>query len=176
MEITLKFNDIEEFFHQLPRFGALMNFSGQFVNIQKSPDDKPNVTLGDTELPEIEHPGPGVTRVHATASAPAVETGKKVEAALNAARAVADTGYAPEPELAAPEPEPPEPELAAPEPEEPPATAEDIRTLLGSLILAGRRDDVKTILRSFGTEKLSDLKPEHYTACAKKIKEVLGNG
>ena len=66
MKIVLEFDNIESFFSQLPRFASLMNFSGQFANITQKPKTATEPTLDEPDLPVIERPEPGVTRVHGT--------------------------------------------------------------------------------------------------------------
>ena len=73
MKIVLEFDNIESFFSQLPRFASLMNFSGQFANITQKPKTATEPTLDEPDLPVIERPEPGVTRVHGTKTETAEE-------------------------------------------------------------------------------------------------------
>lgn len=202
MKITLEFDNIESFFSQLPRFAALMNFSGQFANITQKPKKSTEPDLEEPDLPVIEHPAPGVTRVHGTKSETAEEAGKKIEAAYDAAEA-AEVAAGPaksepaqeqaedseEPE-AAPE-APPKPQRGGkgkkptekPTPAEEPAQAPpeaaqevkdaDVRKAMNKLIKAGKRDVVKSILKEYGAENFTGLKPKDYAAVLSKAKEAL---
>ena len=74
----------------------------------------------------------------------------------------------------------------APAPEDGPAEAPqdapkgevkdaDVRKALNALIKAGKRDEVKAILKSFGAENFSKLTANQYPAVLKKAKEALGD-
>ena len=70
-----------------------------------------------------------------------------------------------------------EPQQEASAAEETPAeettyTLEDVRARLGALQKAGRRDDVKKLLQSFGAEKLPEVDPKDYSALMKKAGEL----
>ena len=201
MKIVLEFENISDFFTQLPRFATLMNFSGQFANITKKPKSDSEPTLEEPDLPVIEHPEEGVTRVHGTKTETAEQAGKKIEAAYDAAEAteVAAPKPAKEPtdEAEAPEAAEDAPKKAAkpgkagkskkaPAPEDDPAEAPqdapegevkdaDVRKALNALIKAGKRDEVKAILKSFGAENFSKLTANQYPAVLKKAKEALGD-
>lgn len=204
MKIVLEFDNIESFFSQLPRFAALMNFSGQFANITQKPKKNTDPNLEEPDLPVIEYPENGATRVHGTKTQTAEQAGKKIEAAYDAA-AAAELAAGPakddEPEEAE-EPEKaleasPKPQRGtkgkkstekAPPPEEPsegpqepandaPADVKDtdVRKALNKLIKSGKRDAVREILEGFGAENFSKLKPVDYAAVLKKAKEALDN-
>ena len=67
----------------------------------------------------------------------------------------------------------PQPETpAVEEAEEPTYTLEDVRAKLGALQKAGRRDDVKKLLQSFGAEKLPEVDPKDYGALMQKAGEL----
>lgn len=51
----------------------------------------------------------------------------------------------------------------------------DVRKALNRLIKAGKRDEVKAILKAFGAENFSKLKPDQYPAVLKKAKEAMGD-
>lgn len=194
MKVILEFENIGDFFTQLPRFASLMNFSGQFANITQRPKAETEQVLGETELPAVDV-AEGVTRVGGTKAETATEAGKKIEAAYDAAEAA---------EAAAPLPseDPPEaprkaakpgkagkpkkpaeaadgPTEAAPEAPEAPAarvTDADVRKALNALIKAGKRDDVKAILKGFGAGNFSQLDAGQYPEVLKKAEEALKNG
>ena len=199
MKIVLEFDNIESFFSQLPRFASLMNFSGQFANITQKPKTATEPTLDEPDLPVIERPEPGVTRVHGTKTETAEEAGKKIETAYDAAAAAEVAAGPAKPEEQAEEAEAPEELTEAPPkaqrggkgkkstekptPAEEPAQAPpeaaqevkdtDVRKVMNKLIKAGKRDTVKTILSSFGAANFTALKPKDYAAVLKKAKEAL---
>lgn len=198
MKIVLEFENISDFFSQLPRFAALMNFSGQFANITKKPKDGTEPILEEPDLPAIEYPDEGVTRVHGTKTETAEQAGKKIEAAYDAAAAnevaagpaKVDDAEAPD----APQEAPQKPtkggkgkkptKAAAPEDDSAEAPSEapggevkdtDVRAVLNRLIKAGKRNEVKAILKSFGAENFSKLTANQYPAVLAKAKEALGD-
>lgn len=200
MKITLEFENISDFFSQLPRFAALMNFSGQFANITQKQKTDTEAHLEAPDLPVIEHPETGVTRVHGTKTETAEQAGRKIEAAYDAAEATeaaapweakepADEAEAPEtPEEAtkkatrAGKGKPKQAQTPADSPAEAPQNAPegkvkdaDVRKVLNELIKAGKRDAVKAILGEFGAANFSKLKPGDYAAVVKKAKEALGD-
>lgn len=198
MKIVLEFENISDFFSQLPRFAALMNFSGQFANITKKPKDGTDPVLEEPDLPVIEYPGEGVTRVHGTKTETAEQAGKKIEAAYDAAAAnevaagpaKADDAEAPEAAGEAPQKpakggkgkKPTKPADVEDAPAEAPSEAPggevkdaDVRKALNRLIKAGKRDEVKAILKSFGADNFSKLTANQYPEVLKKAKEALGD-
>ncbi len=82
---------------------------------------------------------------------------------------------APKKETKAEEPEPAKDETPAEEPvkeEAPKYTLEDVRAALGALQKAGKRDEVKAILQSFGAAKLPEIAEEDYPAIMEKVGEL----
>lgn len=49
---------------------------------------------------------------------------------------------------------------------------EDVRAKLAALNKAGKRDEVKSLLSSFGSEKLSGIAPEDYAELMKKAEGI----
>lgn len=193
MKVILEFENIGDFFTQLPRFASLMNFSGQFANITQRPKAETETALGETELPVVDV-AEGVTRVGGTKAETATEAGKKIEAAYDAAEAAeaaapwsedapeaprkgAKTGKASKPKKPAETAD--GPTEAAPDAPETPAarvTDADVRKALNALIKAGKRDDVKAILKGFGAGNFSQLDAGQYPEVLKKAEEALKNG
>ncbi len=193
MKVILEFENIGDFFTQLPRFASLMNFSGQFANITQRPKAETEPTLGETELPVVDV-AEGVTRVGGTKAETAAEAGKKIEAAYDAAEAAeaaapwsedaseaprkgAKPGKASKPKKPAEAADGPA-EAAQDAPEAPAArvTDADVRKALNALIKAGKRDDVKAILKGFGAGNFSQLDAGQYPEVLKKAEEALKNG
>lgn len=195
MKITLEFTNIENFFSELPRFAALMNFSGQFASFDHVKKSELVSSLEEPVLPEAFRGETGGTRVTGTpeqlqkTEAPdkvAKETTDMLEkrkaaaaekkAAKKAAAATQEAQDAPEEDKAA---------SSTPEAEKPaqkPAAAAsgavkdtDVRKILNKLIKSGHRDEVKAILAEFGAANFSALDEKDFAAVIEKAKEVLGH-
>lgn len=195
MKITLEFTNIENFFSELPRFAALMNFSGQFASFDHVKKSELVSSLEEPVLPEAFRGETGGTRVAGTAEqlqkteAPdkvAKETTDMLEqrkaaaaekkAAKKAAAATQEAQDAPEEDKAA---------GSTPKAEKPaqkPAAAAsgavkdtDVRKMLNKLIKSGHRDEVKAILAEFGAANFSALDEKDFAAVIEKAKEVLGH-
>lgn len=112
--------------------------------------------------------GPKLERKAVAASEPA-----KQESARRRNRTVKEEPVQ-EPEMDRMVPE--EPEAQAEEVqqavEEPTYTLEDVRAKLGALQKAGRRDEVKQLLKSVGAEKLPEVDPKDYAALMQKAGEL----
>lgn len=193
MKITLEFTNIENFFGELPRFAALMNFSGQFATFDHVPKKETVSNLEEPVLPEALRGETGGTRVAGTAEqlqkteAPdkvAKETTDMLEqrkaaaaekkAAKKAAAAAQEAKN--EPEEAKAKNSAPEEEKPAQKPTAPSSGAvkdTDVRKMLNKLIKSGHRDDVKQILAEFGAANFSALDEKDFAAVIEKAKEVL---
>lgn len=175
MKIILEFDSSKEYFEQLPRFAALMNFSGQFADFKPKQDDA-ETQIDDPDLPRIER-AQDKLKVHADSvkSKTKEEVGDLISKAYDTAEAMGATQpeQAAEPEPEAPNQEkPPKQEKAA----KPAVKDTEVRKAMNELIKAGKRDKVKEILSEYGAENFTGLKPEHYADVLAKTKEVLGNG
>ncbi len=170
MKIMLEFDGSKEFIEQLPKFAALINFSGQFAKF------KDDAQLEDPDLPQTERT-PDKLTVHAGSvkSKTKEEVGDLINKAYDTAEALGATAQ-PEQEKAKPERAEPPKQEEAPKVDKPKAKDVDVRKALNELIKSGKRDKVKEILGSFGAEKFTELKPESYDDILAKIKEELKNG
>lgn len=183
MKINLEFNNTEEFFDQLPKFAALINFSGQFANITKGPKLDVEMRLDAPNLPEIDHL-PDRKRVNASDTV----NGKAAAEAVEKAFAEAEAMGAAKPSKVKPEDRikpSDEPEAEAeqdaeqeptPAPGAKPATvdAPTVRKALNELIKAGKREKIKKILGKYGAERFTELAAEHYAEVLEKVAETLG--
>lgn len=172
MKITLEFDSPKEYFEQLPRFAALMNFSGQFADFKAKPQGEADTLIEDPDLPRIER-APDKLTVHAGSvkGKTKEEVGDLINKAYDTAEAIGATAQPEQPEQS----ESPKQE-EAPKANKPKAKDVDVRKALNELIKSGKRDKVKEILGSFGAEKFTELKPECYDDILAKIKEELKNG
>lgn len=195
MKITLEFTNIENFFSELPRFAALMNFSGQFASFDHVKKSELVSNLEEPVLPEAFRGETGGTRVAGTTEqlqkteAPdkvAKETTDMLEqrkaaaaekkAAKKAAAAAQEAKN--EPEEAKAKNSAPEEEKPAQKPTAPSSGAvkdTDVRKMLNKLIKSGHRDDVKQILAEFGAANFSALDEKDFAAVIEKAKEVLSH-
>lgn len=186
MKITLEFDSPKEYFEQLPRFAALMNFSGQFADFKAKPEGEADTQIEDPDLPRIERT-PDKLTVHAGSvkNKTKEEVGDLINKAYDTAEAIGATAQ-PEQEKTKPEqPEPPKQEKGKPEPpkqdeapkaDKPKVKDADVRKALSELIKSGKRDKVKEILVAYGAEIFTDLKPKFYDEVLKKAEEALKNG
>lgn len=195
MKITLEFTNIENFFSELPRFAALMNFSGQFASLDHVKKSELVSSLEEPVLPEAFRGETGGTRVTGTpeqlqkTEAPD-KVAKETTDMLEQRKAAAAEKKAAKKAAAAAQEAKNEPEEAkaknsAPEEEKPvqkPAAAAsgavkdtDVRKMLNKLIKSGHRDDVKQILAEFGAANFSALDEKDFAAVIEKAKEVLGH-
>ena len=195
MKITLEFTNIENFFSELPRFAALMNFSGQFASFDHVKKSELVSSLEEPVLPEAFRGETGGTRVAGTpeqlqkTEAPdkvAKETTDMLEkrkaaaaekkAAKKAAAATQEAQNAPEEDKVA------DSTPKAEKPAQKPAAAAsgavkdtDVRKILNKLIKSGHRDEVKAILAEFGAANFSALDEKDFAAVIEKAKEVLSH-
>jgi len=169
MKITLEFDSPKEYFEQLPRFAALMNFSGQFADFKAKPQGEADTQIEDPDLPRIER-APDKLTVHADSvkGKTKEEVGDLINKAYDTAEAIGAT--------AQPDQADPPKQDEAPKANKPKAKDVDVRKALNELIKSGKRDKVKEILGSFGAEKFTELKPECYDDILAKIREELKNG
>lgn len=175
MKITLEFDSPKEYFEQLPRFAALMNFSGQFADFKAKPQGEAETQIEDPDLPRIERT-PDKLTVHAGSvkGKTKEEVGDLINKAYDTAEAIGATTE-PEQQKTAPEQAKPEQDGAS-KANKPKAKDVDVRKALNELIKSGKRDKVKEILGSFGAEKFTELKPECYDDILATIKEALKDG
>lgn len=195
MKITLEFTNIENFFSELPRFAALMNFSGQFASFDHVKKSELVSSLEEPVLPEAFRSETGGTRVAGTTEqlqkteAPD-KVAKETTDMLEQRKAAAAEKKAAKKAAAAAQEAKNEPEEAkaknsAPEEEKPaqkPTASSsgavkdtDVRKMLNKLIKSGHRDDVKQILAEFGAANFSALDEKDFAAVIEKAKEVLSH-
>lgn len=195
MKITLEFTNIENFFSELPRFAALMNFSGQFASFDHVKKSELVSNLEEPVLPEAFRSETGGTRVAGTpeqlqkTEAPD-KVAKETTDMLEQRKAAAAEKKAAKKAAAAAQEAKNEPEEAkaknsAPEEEKPaqkPTASSsgavkdtDVRKILNKLIKSGHRDDVKQILAEFGAANFSALDEKDFAAVIEKAKEVLSH-
>lgn len=195
MKITLEFTNIENFFSELPRFAALMNFSGQFASFDHVKKSELVSNLEEPVLPEAFRSETGGTRVAGTpeqlqkTEAPD-KVAKETTDMLEQRKAAAAEKKAAKKAAAAAQEAKNEPEEAkaknsAPEEEKPaqkPTASSsgavkdtDVRKMLNKLIKSGHRDEVKAILAEFGAANFSALDEKDFAAVIEKAKGVLGN-
>jgi len=171
MKITLEFDSPKEYFEQLPRFAALMNFSGKFADFTPKPQGDADTQIEDPDLPQIERVSDKVT-VHTDTvkGKTKEEVGDLINKALDTAEAMGATS---QPEESKPDPEPKQEKPKASKPE---VKDVDVRKGLSELIKSGKRDKVKEILGSFGAGNFTALDPKDYGDVLAKIKEALNGG
>ena len=198
MKITLEFTDIEKFFTELPRFAALMNFSGQFASFDHVKKSDLISNLEEPAVPYVFTNEDGKAMISGTEeqltktkeageiadkTVEQLDKRKKEAAAKKAAKAKAAETPWESTEEAQEKPEETKAANSTPEEEKPaqkPAAAAsvkdtDVRKALNKLIQSGHREDVKTILSEFGAENFSKLDEKHFAAVLQKAKEVLDN-
>lgn len=195
MKITLEFTNIENFFTELPRFAALMNFSGQFASFDHVKKSELVSNLEEPELPGAKKNPDGTTMFSGTPEQ--LEKAKEAGGIVNKTNDMLDKrkkeAAAKKAEKKAEEPAqeaqdaPDEDQAANTTPEEekpaekPKAAASDgvkdtdVRKILNKLIKSGHRDEVKTILAEFGAPNFSKLDEKNFAAVIAKAKEVLEN-
>ena len=177
MKITLEFTDIEKFFVELPRFAALISMAGKFASFDKVKASGLESLLQEPDLPEVRRAKDG-TKI-ATGSPEQVDELKAAQkAAADALKAMTEESTTPK--AADPSEAPEELEKTAQKKKKPAEASggdvkdTDVRAMLNQLIKAGHRDDVKTLLTSFGAENFSKLAPEHYATVMTWGRELLG--
>lgn len=180
MKILLEFENAEKFFMELPKFAALIGFSGQFADFEhvKKPDTTSQ--LRTPELPKISVNADGSHTLTGTDS----QIGKVAKAAVEAGVAKTEQKKVPENpqntqnaadgesssdtvKASAPEktPEKPAPQEAMPKPVDPPKDAPkitDVRKVLHAQIKAGHRDEMKSLLNKLGAKSVSTLDPDKF--------------
>lgn len=194
MKITLEFENAEKFFKELPKFAALINFSGEFTNFNHVKKSDLIAVLQDPDLPEIiERDGQKfvrptdeqcekLTKASEEAKAMGTEAGiadkkEEVSEAMNPPEAPAE-----KPEEATEKPEEAKAD-ESPDKEEKPAdepaekknevSEVDARARLNQLVKATRYNaSVKLIFKHFGAKVFGDLKPEDYEAAVKMADEL----
>ena len=194
MKITLEFENAEKFFKELPKFAALINFSGEFTSFNHVKKSDLIAVLQDPDLPKIiERDGQKFVR-------PTDEQCEKLTKASEEAKAMGtEAGIADKKEEVSEAMNPPEapaekPEEAtekpgeakadeSPDKEEKPAeepaekkdevSEVDARARLNQLVKATRYNaSVRLIFKHFGAKVFGDLKPEHYEAAVKMADEL----
>ena len=179
MKITLEFNNIEEFYKDLPKFAALTEFSGQFANFSHVKKGDTVAKLEDPDLPEVvERDGTKYVR-QTPKKKKKLEAAAAVSDAVNAAEKtkkkepVADplAGNMNPPEKAAPAE--PEKKPEAPKQEATPDITE-VRKTLHAVIKAGHRDEVKDLLAKLGAANVTSLDPGKYTEFIEEAKKIGG--
>ena len=171
MRINLEFNDAREFFDELPKFAALINYAALFANFKPKNDTDTQVDL--TDKPVVEKAGDKITvRVSSVKDKTPEEVRDSFEQALSAVDVVHATDIVEEPKRTdsddAEAPAEPKPE-AAPEP----VKIENVRSALGEVLNSKYRDKAKEILSSYGAKNLSGLDPKYYGEVIDKAKAVL---
>lgn len=163
MKINLEFESVESMVNELPRFAAIINFSGKFARFNS------DGCLESPDLPEAEKTDSGVT-VHAASAKnkSREEVAAAIDEALDEAEAMGAIQSAENGDGEAKKPE-------KPQAEEPQIKDTDVRAAFSKLIKAGKRDSVKSILESFGVEYFSQMKPGDYADALAKAKEALSN-
>lgn len=176
MKITLEFDSPKEYFEQLPRFAALMNFSGQFADFKAKPQGEADTQIEDPDLPRIERT-PDKLTVHAGSvkNKTKEEVGDLINKAYDTAEAIGATAQPEQEKSKSEQPEPPKQD-EAPKADKPKVKDADVRKALSELIKSGKRDKVKEILVAYGAEIFTDLKPKFYDEVLKKAEEALKNG
>ena len=177
MKITLEFDSPKEYFEQLPRFAALMNFSGQFADFKAKPQGDADTQIEDPDLPRIERASDKLT-VHTDTvkGKTKEEVGDLINKAYDTAEAMGATksdkdAESPEQQSDAPVKEKKQPKTSKPEVKD-----VEVRKGLSELIKSGKRDKVKAILGSFGVVNFTALDPKDYGEVLAKVKEELGDG
>lgn len=197
MKISLEFDDMEKFFNELPRFAALIGFSGQFATFThaKKPDTVPS--LEEPELPAVTQDTGGIT-ITATESRTPEENARKINAAAKVLNATKDSLHIPRTDAGSR----PGADAAgkaadaagkgtestgagddAPAEEKPAKTADsgakkaardtDVRKALNAIIQTGRREKVAELLGEFGAKNFTGLKEKDYAAVVERAGEVL---
>ena len=179
MKITLEFNNIEEFYKDLPKFAALTEFSGQFANFSHVKKGDTVAKLDDPELPEVvEKDGTKYVRQTkdqkekleaAAAVSDAIKAAEETKKKAPAADPLA--GNMNPPEEAAPAE--PEKKVEAPKKEAAPDITE-VRKVLHSVIKAGHRDEMKALLEKLGAANVTNLDPGKYVEFITEAKKIGG--
>lgn len=193
MKITLEFTDIEKFFTELPRFAALMNFSGEFASFDHVKKSELLSCLKEPDLPEVLRNDDGSSRVRGTqeqldkvneAGEIADKTVEMVEKKKKAAKAQ-KTPATPSQEAAQTSEEAqtvnttPEAAKAAQAATESPdggVKDTDVRKVFNKLMKSGHRDDVKKIFKHFGASNFSGLDKKDFAAAIEMANKVLEKG
>ncbi|MEE8886227.1 MAG: hypothetical protein SOI56_06640 [Eubacteriales bacterium] len=194
MKITLEFENAEKFFKELPKFAALINFSGEFASFSHVKKSDLIAMLQDPDLPKIvERDGQKYVRytdeqgeklMKASEEAKAIETKagvadkkEEVSEAMNPPEAPAEkpAEATEKPEEAKADGSPDKEEKPAEEPAEKKdeVSEVDARARLNQLVKATRYNaSVKLIFKHFGAKVFGDLKPEHYAEAVKMADQI----
>lgn len=197
MKITLEFENAEKFFKELPKFAALINFSGEFTSFNHVKKSDLIAVLQDPDLPKIiERDGQKfvrptdeqcekLTEASEEAKALGTEAGinKKEEPkdalsdAMNPSEAPAEkpAESTEKPEEVKADESPDKEEKPAEEPAEKKdeVSEVDARARLNQLVKATRYNaSVKLIFKHFGAKVFGDLKPEHYAEAVKMADQI----
>lgn len=70
------------------------------------------------------------------------------------------------------EPQPAETQPAEPQPAEKQPSMEEVRAILADISRNGKTEDMKALLHKFGATRLSEIKPEDYTALIEAARGV----
>ena len=179
MKITLEFNNIEEFYKDLPKFAALTEFSGQFANFSHVKKGDTVAKLEDPDLPEVvERDGTKYVRQtpdqkEKLEAAAAVSDAVKAAEKTKKKEPVADplAGNMNPPEKAAPAE--PEKKPEAPKQQAAPDITE-VRKVLHAVIKAGHRDEMKALLEKLGAANVTNLDPDKYVEFITEAKKIGG--
>ena len=168
MKITLEFENAEKFFKELPKFAALINFSGKFTSFNHVKKSDLIAVLQDPDLPKIiEKDGQRfvqptdeqcekLTKASEEAKAMGIEAGiNKKEEAKESAGKKKD-----------------EPKEEAKKKDAPDIT--EVRQVLHEAIKAGHRDEVKALLEELGAKNVSTLDPKRYADFISGAKKIGG--
>ena len=168
MKVTLEFDNEENFFKELPRFAALINFSGKFTSFNHVKKSDLIAVLQDPDLPKIvERDGQRFVR-------PTDEQCEKLTKASEEAKAMGTEAGIDKKEEAK--------ESAGKKKEEPKEETEkqvapditEVRQVLHEAIKAGHRDEVKALLEELGAKNVSTLDPKRYADFISGAKKIGG--
>lgn len=169
MKITLEFENAEKFFKELPKFAALINFSGKFTSFNHVKKSDLIAVLQDPDLPKIiERDGQRLVR-------PTDEQCEKLTEASEEAKAMGtEAGMNKKEEAKAEATEKPkdEPKEEAEKKDAPDIT--EVRQVLHEAIKAGHRDEVKALLEELGAKNVSTLDPKRYADFISGAKKIGG--
>ena len=188
MKISLEFENAEKFFMELPKFAALIGFSGQFADFEhvKKPDTTSQ--LRTPELPKISVNADGSHTLTGTDSQigkvakAAVEAGlartgteKVPESPQNTQNAVTGESSADTVKASAARTEVAD---VIPKPVDPPKDNPDIaavRRVLHAKIKAGHKDEMKALLSRLGAENVSSLNPDKFAEFIVEANKIGGD-
>lgn len=190
MRISLEFDNMEKFFNELPRFAALVGFSGQFATFThvKKPETVPS--LDQPDLPTVTQDANGITITATASHTPEENAAAKVSNATKDALHIprTDIGDKPFTDLMAAKTtdngsEGTEAGKDTPAEEKPAKSTDkgakravkdtDVRKALSAIIKAGKREKVAELLGEFGAENFTGLKEKDYAAVVEKADAIL---